>query len=125
MTRNETRPAPAGFRHLPGTLDAQAQAALLASVRAVIAQAPLFTPTMPRSGKPFSVAMTNCGPLGWVSDKRGGYRYQPMHPVTGKPWPAMPAMLLDLWRTIAGYPADPERINEPGRTAWVKLNFSY
>ena len=38
---------------------------------------------MPRTGKPFSVRMTNCGPLGWVSDKAGGYRYQATHPVTG------------------------------------------
>jgi alkylated DNA repair protein (DNA oxidative demethylase) len=71
-------------------------------------QAPLFTPTMPRSGKPMSVRMTNCGPLGWVTDKEGGYRYQTTHPVTGAPWPAMPQALLDLWREVAVYPADPE-----------------
>ena len=41
-----------------------------------MAEAPLYAPTMPRTGKPFSVRMTNCGPLGWVSDKAGGYRYQ-------------------------------------------------
>ncbi len=70
----------------------------------VIAEAPLFTPTMPRSGKPMSVRMTNCGPLGWVTDKERGYRYQATHPVTGKPWPAIPLMLLDLWREVAGYP---------------------
>lgn len=52
--------------------------------------------------------MTNCGALGWVSDKDGGYRYQPHHPVTGAPWPEMPPILLYLWREIAGYPAAPE-----------------
>jgi len=55
-----------------------------------------------------SVRMTNCGPLGWVTDRDGGYRYQATHPVTGKPWPAMPGALLKLWREVAGYPAPPE-----------------
>ena len=58
---------------------------LVARLRTILAVAPLFTPTMPRSGKPFSVRMTNCGPLGWVSDASGGYRYQATHPETGKP----------------------------------------
>ena len=40
--------------------------------------------------------MSNFGPLGWVSD-RGGYRYQSTHPETGRPWPAIPTVLLDLW----------------------------
>ena len=70
--------------------------------------APLFTPTMPRSGKPISVRMTNCGPLGWVTDKEGGYRYQATHPVTGKPWHPMPQMLHDLWRELADYRFPPE-----------------
>jgi DNA oxidative demethylase len=56
---------------------------------------------MPRSGRPFSVAMTNLGPLGWVSD-RSGYRYQESHPDTGAPWPAMPQMILELWRAVSG-----------------------
>jgi alkylated DNA repair protein (DNA oxidative demethylase) len=73
-----------------------------------VAKAPYFKPTMPKTGKPFSVRMTNAGPLGWVSDKASGYRYQAMHPVTGKPWPAIPALLLRLWREHAGYPATPE-----------------
>jgi alkylated DNA repair protein (DNA oxidative demethylase) len=71
-------------------------------------EAPLFTPTMPRSGKEMSVRMTNCGPLGWVTDKERGYRYQATHPVTGKPWPAMPESLLKLWHEVARYPAPPE-----------------
>src|SRR5215510_5434863 len=92
----------------PQALSAEAQIALLAAIREVIAEAPLFTPAMPSSGKPMSVRMTNCGPLGWVTDKERGYRYQATHPVTGKPWPAMPEALLDLWREVAGYPAAPE-----------------
>ncbi len=51
--------------------------------------------------------MTNCGTLGWVSDK-AGYRYQPLHPETGRPWPPIPALLLDLWREFSAYPHAPE-----------------
>jgi DNA oxidative demethylase len=96
------------FRYHDGKLRREQQVALLREIRAVMEEAPLFTPTMPRSGKPMSVRMTNCGPLGWVTDKERGYRYQATHPVTGRPWPAMPKPLLDLWREVAGYPADPE-----------------
>jgi alkylated DNA repair protein (DNA oxidative demethylase) len=92
----------------PQALDREAQIALLAAIREVVAEAPLFTPTMPRSGKPMSVRMTNCGPLGWVTDKERGYRYQATHPETGRPWPPIPKMLLDLWHDLAAYPAQPE-----------------
>ena len=98
---------PAGFRLLPGRFDRAMQQALLEEIRAVVAAAPLFTPVMPRTGTPFSVRMTNCGPLGWVSD-RAGYRYQPLHPVTGQPWPEMPQPLLDLWQELAPDAPPPE-----------------
>ncbi len=101
-------PLLAGFRHFPHVLPPAAQRVLLEHLRRVVAAAPLFTPTMPRSGKPFSVRMTNCGPLGWVSDKDRGYRYQAEHPVTGEAWPAIPQMLLDLWAELAGYRAPPQ-----------------
>ena len=96
------------FEYLPGKLRETEQVRLLGALRAVMAGAPLFTPTMPRSGRPMSVRMTNCGPLGWVTDKERGYRYQPTHPITGRPWPAMPQALLDLWADVARYPAPPE-----------------
>jgi DNA oxidative demethylase len=99
---------PPGWRHLAGCLSAERQAKLLAEIRAVISSAPLFTPTMPRTGKPFSVRMTNCGPLGWVSDAAGGYRYQATHPVTGKPWPPMPTALVRLWDRVARRAPPPE-----------------
>jgi alkylated DNA repair protein (DNA oxidative demethylase) len=51
--------------------------------------------------------MTNLGPLGWVSDK-AGYRYQPAHPETGKPWPTMPQVVLELWQRYAAYPHPPQ-----------------
>jgi len=91
----------------PGYLDRSAQEALTAAVAEIIAQAPLYAPRMPNSGSPFSVRMTNCGPLGWVSDQRG-YRYQPQHPVTGAPWPPMPPLLLEAWKELADYPHPPE-----------------
>jgi len=96
------------MQHYPQRLDHKAQTALLAEIRRIIAQSPLYTPTMPRSGKPMSVRMTNAGPLGWVTDKDGGYRYQAMHPETGEAWPPIPQMLLDLWEELAGYPQPPE-----------------
>jgi alkylated DNA repair protein (DNA oxidative demethylase) len=99
---------PDGFRHLPGYLSPPRQAELLDRIRSVLAAAPLYAPTMPRTGKPFSVRMSNCGPLGWVSDKSGGYRYQATHPGTGRPWPDMPEMLLGIWREVGEYPLPPE-----------------
>jgi alkylated DNA repair protein (DNA oxidative demethylase) len=99
---------PPGFRHLPGFLDRAAQQALLEAVRAVVRDAPLYVPTMPKTGKPMSVRMTNCGTLGWVTDRERGYRYQPTHPQTGAPWPPIPALLLDVWRDVAAYPLPPE-----------------
>ncbi|MBO6553942.1 MAG: alpha-ketoglutarate-dependent dioxygenase AlkB [Roseitalea sp.] len=99
---------PDGVHHIPGALDPKAQTALVDDIRAVVAQAPLFVPAMPRTGKPMSVRMSNCGPLGWVTDKERGYRYQPAHPVTGAPWPAMPQQLLALWTEVTGYPHPPE-----------------
>lgn len=99
---------PRGVRHIPGHLEREAQEALVAEIRAVVAEAPLYVPAMPRTGKPMSVRMTNCGRLGWVTDQERGYRYQPTHPVTGKPWPAMPESLLRLWREFSAYPHEPE-----------------
>lgn len=99
---------PPGVRHFSGFFDPAAQAALVEDIRAVVAAAPLFVPVMPRTGRPMSVRMTNCGALGWVTDRERGYRYQPAHPVTGRPWPAIPPRLLDLWAEVADYGAPPE-----------------
>jgi DNA oxidative demethylase len=96
------------FRYLPGLLSNTEQAQLVLALQAVIANAPFFTPAMPRTGKPFSVSMTNCGPLGWVSDKERGYRYQASHPATERPWPGIPEQILDIWRTHANYAHLPE-----------------
>ena len=98
---------PSGFRLISGYLDPPAQDALAAAVAAVLERAPLYTPRMPGSGKPFSVRMSNCGAFGWVSDE-AGYRYQPTHPETGRPWPAIPRILLEAWQDLADYPHPPE-----------------
>jgi alkylated DNA repair protein (DNA oxidative demethylase) len=52
-------------------------------------------------GKTMSVAMSNCGDAGWVSDRRG-YRYDALDPLTGRTWPAMP----DLFVTLASDAAE-------------------
>jgi alkylated DNA repair protein (DNA oxidative demethylase) len=70
------------------------EAELIAALREIAAAAPfrrMFTP----GGHQMSVAMTNCGSGGWVTD-RTGYRYSPDDPETGKPWPAMPQLLREL-----------------------------
>lgn len=92
----------------PLRLDPSAQAALLDVVFAGIEQAPFFDPTMPRTGKKFSVRMTNFGPLGWISDAAKGYRYEALHPATAQPWPPIPVALLRLWDETTGYGAPPE-----------------
>jgi alkylated DNA repair protein (DNA oxidative demethylase) len=78
---------------------------------------------MPKTGQPFTVRMTNCGPLGWVSDETG-YRYQPNHPMTGAPWPPMPAPVCAAWRALADYPHEPEAclINVYAPTARMGLH---
>ena len=96
-----------GLIHHPGWLDAAARQRLADEVAGVLETAPPFTPRMPRTGKPFSVRMSNAGPLGWVSDV-AGYRYQPDHPETGRPWPAMPATARAAWDALADHPLPPE-----------------
>ena len=99
---------PSGFRLVSGALSGTEQRSLLGEIQNVMLSAPLFQPRMPRTGKPFSVLMTNCGSLGWVSDKERGYRYQPLHLTTGKPWPPMPDKLIELWRIYSGAAGLPE-----------------
>jgi alkylated DNA repair protein (DNA oxidative demethylase) len=113
----------AGLRLYPGYLGRERQAAMLAAVREVLATAPLFTPRMPKSGRPFTVRMSNCGPLGWLSDA-AGYRYQPTHPETGRPWPPIPEALTAMWNDVAQYPYAPEAclINFYGAAAKMGLH---
>ncbi len=103
-----TKPLPDGVHHWPGYFDHNQQIALLEQIRQAVSQAPLFTPRMPRTGKAMSVRMTNLGELGWVTDKENGYRYQPTHPVTSEPWPAIPEVLHDLWDQFADSKRPPQ-----------------
>jgi alkylated DNA repair protein (DNA oxidative demethylase) len=75
------------------------EADLIAALREIVAQAP-FRHMVTPGGHRMSVAMTNCGGAGWVTD-RSGYRYDANDPEAGKPWPAMPAS----FRALAGQAA--------------------
>lgn len=94
--------------------------AVLAAVGDVVRDAPFRHMETP-GGHRMSVAMTNCGAVGWVTDRRG-YRYDAVDPESGKPWPVMPAVLRDLARRAAaaggfdGFDPDGCLINryEPG-----------
>ena len=97
-----------GVIYYPEYLDRAAQENLVAQLRDIIRAAPLLTPRMPRTGKPMSVRMTNCGPLGWVSDQEDGYRYQATHPQTGEPWPGFPQAILAAWDDVGKYRHPPE-----------------
>jgi DNA oxidative demethylase len=103
---SEVKTAVEGFRLWPAALGAQAQADLVDAVFARLEAAPLYRPQTP-GGRPFSVRMSNFGPLGWVSD-RGGYRYQSTHPETGRAWPDIPPVLQDLWDATVGGPRRPD-----------------
>lgn len=93
---------------------------LIAAVRAITEQSPFRRMTTP-GGYQMSVAMTNCGERGWVTDHTG-YRYDPIDPRSGAPWPAMPSVFRDLARRAAaqggftGFAPDACLVNryEPG-----------
>jgi alkylated DNA repair protein (DNA oxidative demethylase) len=94
--------------------------ALLGAIQTITAAAPFRRMTTP-GGFEMSVAMTNCGRVGWVTD-RTGYRYDPRDPQSGQPWPAMPGAFRTLAGTVAeeagfpGFAPDACLINhyEPG-----------
>lgn len=112
-----------GLKIHTGYLELEEQRQLLAEIDRGLAEAPLYTAVMPKTGKPLSVQMSNFGSLGWVSD-RSGYRYQPLHPETGRPWPAIPEAILAIWRKLADYPHEPEAclVNYYGESARMGLH---
>jgi alkylated DNA repair protein (DNA oxidative demethylase) len=73
--------------------------ALLSGIERIAAVAP-FRHMRTRGGREMSAAMTNCGTVGWVSDE-GGYRYDPLDPASGKPWPPVPTAFLTLAQEAA------------------------
>ncbi len=78
---------------LPGFALAEAEA-VFAAVKGIARRAPFRRPVTP-GGYSMSVGLTSCGQRGWVSDA-GGYRYAPRDPSSGRPWPPMPGLFLDL-----------------------------
>jgi len=98
---------PQGLHYLPELFSRQEQERLIQIVRAGVKSAPFYQPKMPRTGQPTSVIMSNFGSLGWISEQ-SGYRYDPLHPKTGKPWPKIPPELLKLWDEVANWPAPPQ-----------------
>lgn len=95
-----------GFQLYPGYLDLEAQRALTLAAFGGARAAPFYRPITP-GGSAMSVEMTNLGPLGWTTDA-AGYRYEPLHPTTGAPWPAIPAALLKAWTELADARTPPD-----------------
>jgi alkylated DNA repair protein (DNA oxidative demethylase) len=93
-----------GVTFLPGFALGN-EAALLRDLKFVAESAP-FRHMVTRGGFRMSVAMTNCGPVGWVSDRKG-YRYDPIDPVSGHPWPPLPSSFLELAEGAADQSAFP------------------
>ncbi len=97
-----------GVYYFPEALSKNETDLIRQEVKKIAAQAPFFTPKMPKTGKEFSVKMTNAGALGWVSDQEGGYRYQDFHPKTKKPWPQIPEIILTKWQKYAKMELEPD-----------------
>lgn len=97
-----------GVRIHKGWLDRAAQEMLVAAVRQVVQAAPLQRYATP-FGKPMSVRMTAAGRVGWVVEG-GRYRYAPLHPATGRPWPPIPEAALAVWRDLADWPDQPDSL---------------
>lgn len=87
------RAAGPGLTHLPG-FALPLEQALLADIAKIATDAP-FRHMLTPGGQRMSAAMTNCGAVGWVTDRKG-YRYDPLDPDTGRAWPPLPAAFSDL-----------------------------
>ena len=119
-------PLPNGFQVKSLAIDKKSQSQLLASVQAIWAEAPC-EPTQVRSGYQASARMTNCGRVGWWSDRQG-YRYTTTNPKSGKPWPLMPELFIETLKTVlaktsaAGFQPDACLINHYENRAKMGLH---
>ncbi len=95
-----------GFEIHPEALDPAVQADLVLEVTSAALKAPFVRPVTPW-GKPMSVLQSSMGAVGWITDAKG-YRYEPLHPLTGQPWPPMPQILLELWARFSGSSKRPD-----------------
>ena len=108
MTEPNLLPKPInlrGFKVYPSLLLPQAQTEMRDQIRAVVAQAPMFSP-LTAWGKPMSVKMSAAGKYGWYSDRKG-YRYEPKHP-KGMVWPDIPNSVLSIWTMLTGLERQPD-----------------
>ena len=94
-----------GFRLYSAPIGPEAQTAMVAALRRVVAAAPLYQPVTP-GGRQMSVRMTAAGRLGWITDRKG-YRYAPLHS-SGVAWPAIPEGVMAVWRAVAGVERGPD-----------------
>lgn len=94
-----------GFGIFKSILNSEDQSTLVEALRAVVVEAPLFSPQTPY-GKPMSVKMTSAGKYGWFSD-RSGYRYTTRHP-NGRPWPSIPQQILGIWHELVSHQREPD-----------------
>jgi alkylated DNA repair protein (DNA oxidative demethylase) len=100
---------PPGARLFRQRVSIEQQQRMLDDMARILEEAPPFRPQMPTG--PYMInSLTNCGPLGWLSDRKG-YRYEPLHPHTGKPWPLIPAAVLGVaidCASEAGFAFEPD-----------------
>jgi alkylated DNA repair protein (DNA oxidative demethylase) len=88
-------------------LSHERQEKLVQAIHRILQSAPFFKAISPRK-KPLGSLMTNMGELGWYSDITNGYRYTDRHPETKKLWPAISPEIINIWRELADYPANPQ-----------------
>lgn len=97
-----------GLDYFPNYLSQEEIDILRHDIDYALIKAPLFKPNMPKTGKEFSVKMSNMGHVGWLSDKDGGYRYQSYHPDTKQRWPKISDNILNIWHHVTNVEAKPD-----------------
>ena len=98
-----------GLEYFPYYLSDRQINQLLRDIEYAINIAPLFNPIIPKTGRKFSVKVSNMVKVGWVSDQIGGYRYEEHHPTTNKKWPEISTNTLAIWHELTNLKASPDR----------------
>ena len=97
-----------GLDYFPNYLSEEQIDILRQDINFALMQAPLFKPTMPKTGRELSVKISNMGNIGWVADKIGGYRYQSYHPDTKQKWPKISDNILNIWHKVTNLKISPD-----------------